>query len=481
MLNKKIICALPLALGLTACGNDDVTPMPVDYQQPAAPLLAGAANSALYKGVAQITGLGSHCSGFVIDHGVAEAPAYMLTNGHCVGLFGNQEMIFGEAANGLARFGLFVDQPSNSIKVAIDQISWASMRGTDLAVVRTNQTLAELAAQGIPAYRLTKLPAVDSQVQVVGVPVQNLPSDQWLLRGTSCKAGQQRRVLEFVWLWDNAQATDCAGILAGNSGSPVFDSLNRVTGIINTTTIGAEIGGDCYLGKPCEVSDDNVTARPNTSYWLAVDAVAGCFDNSGSFNHTLPQCKLEQPQAFYAQNNLRVSRSPASWRVNLDGPASISLKIGPLTTTDCREPAGYQGTWYSGERYQADLPADAKGHWILCATGYGTDGQLQTQSAGFTTLEIDNTPPARVMHLNTMFSDDSVVYAPRFSPPELSSYRWKSGPAASTDCTDTTGYQIFRRIPRRAELNELPLTVCLIGSDEAGNETPVLAVPINKP
>lgn len=469
------------AVSLSGCGHEDVSPLPVDYQQPPPPVLAAAPAASTLSGVAQISGLGSHCTGFVIDHGVAAAPAYLLTNGHCVGLFGNQELIAGQRVSGTARFGLFVGPSAVPTEIAIDEVSWASMRGTDLAVLRSNQTLQSLKQQGINAYPLTGLPAPGQQIQIVGVPVQDLPEQDWLLRHVSCQAGRQSRLLEFVWLWDKAQAGDCPGILAGHSGSPVFDRYMRVAGIVNTTTIGAQAGGDCYLGKPCEVTVDGVTARENTSYWLAVDAIKACFNPDGLFDPDVAACRLEQPDSFFVQNSQRVTRPPAGWQASLAGPATISLKAGPLHQTDCRSPAGYQGSWQNGELYQAPLPANASGHWLLCAAGFGPDGQLQTTQAGFATLTIDNTPPQRPMRLNILHFDDSVSYAPLFSPPELSSFRWKSGAPTAIDCADPSGYQIFRRIPRRAELAELPLRVCLIGSDEAGNESAPLQLQINRP
>ena len=75
------------------------------------------------------------------------------------------------------------------------------------------------------------------------------------------------------------------------------------------------------------------------------------------------------------------------------------------------------------------------------------------------------------MKLHVVRFDDAVQYQPLFSPPELSSYRWKVGKPAETDCADSAGYRTFIRIPRFADLTELPLKVCLIGSDEAGNES----------
>lgn len=458
---------------LSGCGNEHTTPLTVDYEQPGAPVLSQSALSKQAAGVAQIRDLGSHCTGFVIDHGVNQAPAYLLTNGHCVGLFDSAAVLAGQPAQGRARFNLFIDDFSRELSVNVTEVSWASMRGTDIAVLKADQTLGELRAQGVRAYQLAGLPKAGTNISIIGVPVHNVPQQEWALRQVECKAGERSRLFEFVWIWDQAQAGDCAGILPGNSGSPVFNSQGQVSGIINTTTIGADIGGNCYLGKPCELTANGVVSRSNTSYWLAVDGVRGCFDNTGEFNLTAPGCRLEQPEPFSVQNAARVSQAPASWQAELDGPRTISIKSGPLHSTDCRHAQGYQGSYFAGEQWQQPITSVAgqDSHWLLCAAGYGPDGQIDTSTAGFATLTIDNTPPARPMELYVIRFDDGLSYQPKFSPPELSSYRWKSGVPSETDCADSAGYRIFFRIPRFADSSELPLKVCLIGSDEAGNES----------
>lgn len=471
MKSCSILFPTLLSLLLAGCGNDNPVPVPVDYQQPGALILTGTAAARQASGVAQIHGLGSYCTGFIINHGVANAPAYLMTNGHCVEVFDSTTVVHQAPVEGEARFQLFKDNLAAAVSVKINEISWASMRGTDIAILKTEQTLAELQQQGLNAYTLAPLPKAGTALSIMGVPVQNLPQDEWALRQVQCQAAHTTRLFEFVWIWDRAQAGDCAGILPGHSGSPVLDPAGKVVGIINTSTIGAEAGGNCYLGKPCELRNSGVVAMPNTSYWLAVDGVRGCFNTAGEFSLQQPACALEQPEPFVARNAARVQKAPASWQAELDGPRTISLKSGPLHTTDCRNPAGYSGSYFAGELYEQAISSQRDSHWLLCAAGYGEDGKIQTRSAGFTTLEIDNTAPVRPMKLHVVRFDDALQFQPLFSPPELSSYRWKVGKPAETDCADAAGYRIFFRIPRFADFTELPLKVCLIGSDEAGNES----------
>ena len=471
MKSCKILLPILVSLQLAGCGKEGPAPLPIDYLQPGALIQSGSAASRLASGVAQIQGLGSQCTGFIINHGVANAPAYLMTNGHCVELFDSATVQHQIPAEGQARFLLFKDNLTGAVSVNISEISWASMRGTDIAILKTDQTLAQLQQKGLRAYTLAPLPKPGTALTIAGVPVKDIPQDEWALRQVQCKAGQTTRLFEFVWIWDQAQAGDCGGILPGHSGSPVFDQAGQVVGIINTSTIGAEAGGNCYLGKPCELRKTGVVAAPNTSYWLAVDGVRGCFTANGEFSLQQAACQLEQPEPFVARNGARVQKAPAGWQAELEGPRTISLKSGPLHSTDCRDPAGYSGSYFAGEVYEKAIGSSQDGHWLLCAAGYGEDGKIQTRNAGFTALEIDNTAPVRPMKLHIVRFDDALQFQPLFSPPELSSYRWKVGKPAETDCADPAGYRLFIRIPRFAEHSELPLKVCLIGSDEAGNET----------
>lgn len=458
-----------VAASLTGC-NDATEQTPVDFNKPGTPLLNANAQNQSYSGIAQVTGLGSQCSSFLLDTGVKSAPAHLVTNGHCVGLFDSQTIINNQEVEGTATFALFNDSLSKKHTVAIDEVVWASMRGTDVAILRLETTLGELLSQNIKAFKPEAFTAVGSSVHVVGIPVQGIDQADWVLRRVDCKAGEVTRLKEFGWLWDRAQAGNCPGILSGNSGSPVFNSKQQVVGVVNTTTIGALPGGECYLGNPCEIRPTGVQTVQNTSYWMPVQNILGCFNQHGMFDNSRNSCELESGEPYVAENNARVVKGQAAWSVSLDGPSTLNIKAGPLTKTDCRDPAGYKGTWYAGETYNAPIQGQDS-HWIFCAAGNGPNNTILTKNAGYALLEIDNTAPKREITLNINRDPDGVQFAPIFSPPELSSYLIKAGAISATSCSDKEGYRVYRRVPVRLELNELPVKVCVIGLDEAGNQS----------
>ena len=65
-----------------------------------------------------------------------------------------------------------------------------------------------------------------------------------------------------------------------------------------------------------------------------------------------------------------------------------------------------------------------------------------------------------------------------FDPPELSRFRWVSGPVDSIDCATAEGYVEYRRVPATIQAADLPSTVCVIGIDEAGNESEPAAITV---
>lgn len=93
---------------------------------------------------------GSNCTGTLIDTGVPAGPAYVLTNGHCVGDVGRSRQVttldydwFGEATFFRAAGNL-----DNTYQAKVVQLAYSTMHQTDTAIVRLAVSLGELQAQG---------------------------------------------------------------------------------------------------------------------------------------------------------------------------------------------------------------------------------------------------------------------------------------------------------------------------------------------
>lgn len=144
--------------------------------------------------------------------------------------------------------------------------------------------------------------------------------------------------------------------------------------------------------------------------------------------------------------------------------------MAPLTDRQsCSDPAVYTiraTATPTGRPVQVGIPT-AEGFYLVCAAA--ADDLADASAA---VVQVDDTPPVRTPTLSVRKVDSGVLVEPEFSPPELSDFQLKIGPAASTDCTDSAGYQRYRRVPLPIRTDELPALVCVIGSDLAGNAAP---------
>jgi len=432
---------------------------------PADPLRNAKRQSEEYSGIGAITGFGSACTGFLLDVGPTAGPAYAMTNGHCVGLSDSSTVLRDQAADGASMtFRRFADTAKAEFVVPISSVRYATMRGTDVAIVQLGATRAAL--RGLAAYGLGSTPRPGTDIRVVGIPVNGLPAAQQVLRAAGCTTAGTHRLLEGLWVWDTAQANDCPGIVGGSSGSPVFHAgaPRVVTGIINTSTIGAGYLPGCSLGQPCQLDAAGVVRKKSTSYAMPVAAWAKCF-TAGGFVATARGCPTERTSVVVS-SPVRAVQPGGTWQATAQGSEAPLTKVGPAATTDCRRGADYvAGT----AALTAPLPA-VDGYYLVCAAAPGTGGRPDTAGAGYAVVEVDGTPPTAPIKLSTLVGPEDVRVEPIFSPPEFSGFLLKAGPPAATDCTDPDGYAVYRRIPLTIAISDLPATLCVIGEDEAQNQ-----------
>jgi hypothetical protein len=94
-------------------------------------------------------------------------------------------------------------------------------------------------------------------------------------------------------------------------------------------------------------------------------------------------------------------------------------------------------------------------------------------------IEADGTPPDPAsIELTVTPVEAGVTVEPVSAPPELTRFRWVSGPDGSIDCTTAEGYVAYRGIPATVQAADLPSTICTIGIDAAGNESQPAAITV---
>jgi Trypsin-like peptidase domain len=446
-------------------------PQPADPAAPRLPLRNADGSNDVYSGIGQLQGYGTTCTAFLLDAGEPSGPAYAMTNGHCVGLFDSTTVVRdGTGGDGVVTFRLYQDTPSDHAEVPVTSVLYATMRGTDVAILALGASRRALV--GLTAYGLASPPRDGEAIGTVGIPTQGLAEGDRVLRGDTCTAGATARLVEWEWTWDAAQSNDCKGILSGSSGSPVFDARDPsvAVGIVNTTTIGAAPGRNCGLGQPCEITSAGVARQPDRSYAMPVWEWADCFDPA--WDPTASGCPIEQaPVAVDAP--LRAVQPGGRWAATISAagaPVAAVVKAGPAATTDCHDPAGYLPAPTPGAFDDALPPAE--GVYLLCAAALDGRGTPDTADAGSAVMEVDATPPTDPIQLSKTVTPDFVAVEPVFQPPEYSDFAVKVGPPGSTNCVRTAGYAPYRRTALRVATADLPARLCVSGTDDAGNRGP---------
>ncbi|PZU44715.1 MAG: hypothetical protein DI566_11495 [Microbacterium sp.] len=499
-----LVAALVLSFGLAGCVADDAPDPSPPVEEDRLPPLADPLPLAAVEdfGAVATMNAGANCTGTLIDTGVATGPAYVLTNGHCVGDVGRpaQATTLGEDWFGTAEFFRAEGNLDATVTVDVTEIAYSTMRHTDTAIVRLDATLDELDDLGVHGLPIADAePDAGDAVVNVGVPVAGLIDDEWVLRRGECTFGAQHTVIEFFWLWFGVWSNDCPGIRQGSSGSPLLavdgdGAPTQIVGMINTTSWGmtAADGGACFINRPCQVEGGTATMVEQTAYAQSVAGIGSCFDETGSFALT-GACPLPVSDiwALAGGGSFRGGDLPDSTgrtpEVTLVGgePGTVRTALVPLGDgAACTAPATYDGAppapltadtdaAHQDSPLAVDLP-EKEGRYLLCAVR--DDGY---EAAASVLFEVDRTPP--LVEAGASIEDiggGGVVVRPHLDPPEISNVRFAWGSPGSVDCDDTASFQDFFIVPLTLTADQLPVTYCIYGMDAAGNPTPVTRIDI---
>ncbi|MBX3030137.1 MAG: trypsin-like peptidase domain-containing protein [Chloroflexi bacterium] len=453
----------------------------------------------MYAGAGLLDAAGT-CSAVLIRPAAgdppADAPAYALTNGHCVDLFDATTVRRDstvEPGSATISFGVRADGTPER-QVAVTHVRWATMKGTDLAVVELAEPLADLLGAGLRAYPLADPPSPGTPVVVVGGPAPIDGGDR-VLRLAACTAGASVDLFERHWTWFGFPANDCADIRPGSSGSPVLDpATGALVGLVNTTTQGSEGTSDCAMGRPCEVTAEGLASVPDAVYGPAVRLLAGCFDASWTFTGPGADCPLDPGDGIGAVSWTMTANpgattitgdfpSPSTWAIALTGPPTgltrMRLATGRPGALDCHDLAAYGPLVVVPEDglYDPPLPTEGGSH-LTCLIGVARDEPDAWAAAVrfpmVLRVDIDRIPPLVPVELSVRELPEGWMVEPVFQPPELSLFDWKWGPPDTTDCADPTDYTPYRRFPMTLERADAPIRLCVVGYDDANNATPPL-------
>ncbi len=159
--------------------------------------------SGAFTGIGQLRA-GAVCTGVFIKplSGAVpdSAPAYVLSNGHCVGLLRTSQVIIDASQSGYLQLGQFTDTEERQERFNIKRTAFATMKGTDLAVFELDATYDLLSGRGYRPLEIQVEPLTAGEpVIAAGVPVTGIAPDEQYLRRADCTIGGRTQLIEFTW------------------------------------------------------------------------------------------------------------------------------------------------------------------------------------------------------------------------------------------------------------------------------------------
>jgi hypothetical protein len=256
-----------------------------------------------YNGVGLIEANYGICTGFLFSTGVhPNAPAYVLTNGHCQGtahkLPTNREIIVNRPTKTQFTVNYFHDFKAERLTIPVKRLVYGTMKNTDIAILELTKTQQDLIAAGVVPLQIAPTPPESGEPAiVVGVPSEGVKDELNFLHSVTCRTGELANVKEDVYNWKKSIRHRCS-IVGGMSGSPMISlKTHRVIGIINTgVNDNATKQPQCSLNRPCEVAQNgSIQTFPQENYGQLVDRIPSCFNSQGVFDLTQSSCQLERP------------------------------------------------------------------------------------------------------------------------------------------------------------------------------------------
>ncbi|MER6304071.1 serine protease, partial [Kitasatospora sp. NPDC001539] len=242
--------------------------------------------------------------------------AMMLTNGHCLPSMPSAGEVIQNAS--ASRSGTLLDGAGNTLgTVRGDQVIYATMTGTDVALYRLTDTFGSLSSK----YGVTALTINDAHP--TNGAAMYIPSSYWKQVWNCSVNGFVPTLREDQWTWhDSLRYNSGCNTTHGTSGSPIIDSSSgRIIGINNT---GNDDGAMCTLNNPCEVAADGTTtvtkgqSYGEETYWFTT-----CLNSARAVDLTVPGCLLTKPGG--TGSSVTVS-SPGDQSTAVGGSVNLQIK-----------------------------------------------------------------------------------------------------------------------------------------------------------
>lgn len=487
----KTLALLTTILTLTSCAHA--------FPEPAEPVLLDNANGQNnhLNGIGQIIkGDRRYCTAFLIDtrdtDNKANGPAYILSAGHCASIWIGT--ITDKAYQGQIQFNYFQDTLADAKRYDIQKVKWASLAGTDVAVMQLTTSLQAVIDDGITPLKIAHTaPDKPARVNVIGAPL-NAPG----LRLSSCtQESTDATLIKSLTVHTDYQKQDCKGIEPGSSGSPVVDTATgKVTGVMSGTTYGITADDLCFWHGLCANPPRQSILPDQASQSFPIDYLMSCFAD-GHFNMDAPACSLKPDFNFRARNNADVTlykmpdiddeKGPA-WNIRFSMSTNYFRFKTVRNARACYLPEHYSGPIKTSTGLINESIGSEAGLYYLCLMGVDSVEQQLIEGK----LRNAQILPARLVNPGGIRLPEP---APQIKPgtedllieyPESTDRNiWTQiyvGAMDSTDCAaiDSRSYSKIDDsflIPNDA----LPLTLCSYTMDRDFNTSAVRTERLQKP
>jgi hypothetical protein len=489
---RRGVAAVVLTAGLAAAaaGHSATDATPITGGPSV--LLPFRDGASAYSGVGRYEGRAT-CTAFFLDTGPVpivqqfDAPAYAVTNGHCPAFPGPNEVLVDQPGVGRVIFNFFVDSERRQVPVQVARVAYATMKGSDVAVLELTARYMDLAVQLIRPLRVAS-----SNRTVPGDPITIVGAPLWpdlgeaFLRAVSCRTeGVASALLEGTWHWFDAPFNHCRDTLPGSSGSPVISAADRlVIGMVNTSTRGSGAITECAIDSPCELGEAGPLTRPDTTYVASLIGIAACFDADRRFSVAEPGCPLDpgnepvpEPQHIGPVNprlaTLPLGPGRRAWDVTVPSTsAAFRFAVVTRSPDECRARSVYSTPVSPVRTPSIDVPLPlTEGFAFLCIVDAASigDGWLREPTPTVIVARTDLTPPRMKAQARITESDEAWFVRFRTVAEEVAFHAYKVGPPSETRCSDGSGYKMVLDALTALPKATRPYRLCVIPYDAAQN------------
>lgn len=418
-----------------------------------------------WKGIGRMqSDNGRTCTATLIDtrtdNSPPDAPAYVLTSGHCLYRAHNGVIIVDQPVSGTVIFNYFADTLEYQQPYPLKRVNWSSMQGVDLAIVELQVSLESLIAAGIePLQIAAEAPEAHADILITGAP---LAFKNPYLRLAACNHQPSGEFIEQPWVWRHTVKNQCKDLKEGSSGSPVLTrNSNQVFAVMNSTTLAAG-----NYGNPIS--------------YLRRCFVAGQFSTDPELCPLFPTFSVEPADFVRRYHKVKLDAEGNEVYPDWNMAFSINKPFYRYKTVreaiDCENPRDYSPAIDAGNARISAQIGPQPGIHMLCLLG--VDSADERPSMGLMrnalTFATELQPPAPASPAQVQFTQRSGRYIINWKhdPRLVIKQTFKFGSAQSTDCNDPAGYRgAWRTL--YVEPNQLPVKICTVAYDHADQPSEV--------